>query len=329
VKYVQWLYSGQVCELLLVSFKESQNAERKQMMKKTLTILLAVVVLGLFISQTVLAQPGPGRGEGRGRGQRGDGQGRGFRQDGGRFGRVDPVELMQFLQQHEPKLAETLNALRENDLRQYRTKMFAMMRLYGPAMRQMERNPEIGQLVLKRIRLSLEIEQKVKNYNGTQDKIERKQIKTELKQRLSSLFDTIIFQEEKRLDQWQQNMQNWADQDSASGNMDRGRGRGQGGMGRGQGGMGRGQGGMGRGQGGMGRGQDGMGRGQGGMGRGQGGMGRGQGGMGRGQGRRGGGFQGSVEERKKLISIWHDQKEAIVNARATELLQVTKPFPWR
>ena len=316
------------------------------MMKKTLTILLAAVVLGLFVSQTVLAQPGPGRGEGRGRGQRGDGQGRGFGQDGRGFGRVDPVELMQFLQQHEPKLAETLKTLRENDLEQYRRKMFAMMRLYGPAMRQMERNPEIGQLVLKRIRLSLEIEQKVKNYNGTQDKIEREQIKTKLKQRLSSLFDTIISQEEKRLDQWQQNMQNWADQDSASENMGRGRGgtgrgqggmgrgqggmgRGQDGMGRGQGGMGRGQDGMGRGQGGMGRGQDGMGRGQGGMGRGQDGMGRGQGGMGRGQGRRGGGFQGSMEERKKLISIWHEQKEAIVNARATELLQVTKPFPWR
>jgi len=291
------------------------------MMKKTLTILLAVAVLGLFISQTVLAQPGPGRGDGRGwgRGPR-DGQGRGFGQGGGRFGRMDPVELMQFLQQHEPRLAETLKALRENDLEQYRTKMFAMMRLYGPAMRQMERNPEIGQLVLEKIRLSLEIEQKVKKHNGTQDKIERKQIKTELKQRLSSLFDTIISQEEKRLDQWQQNMQNWADQDF--GPDGRGRGRGQGGMGRGQGGMGRGQDGMGRGQGGTGRGQ-------GGMGRGQDGMGRGQGGMGRGQGRRGGGFQGSVEERKKLISIWHEQKEAIVNARATELLQVTKPFPWR
>ena len=85
---------------------------------------------------------------------------------------------------------------------------------------------------------------------------------------------------------------------------------------------------MGRGQGGMGRGQGGIGRGQGGIGRGQGGMGRGQGGMGRGAGRWGGGFQGSLEERKKLISTWHAQKEAIVNARVTELLQVTKPFPW-
>ncbi len=287
------------------------------MMKKTLTILLAVVVLGLFISQTVLAQPGPGRGDGRGwgRGPR-DGQGRDFGQGGGRFGRVDPVELMQFLQQYEPKLAETLNALRENDLEEYRRKMFAMMRLYGPVMRQMERDPEIGQLSLKKVRLSLEIEQKVKNYNDTQDKIERKRIKTELKQRLSSLFDTIISQEEKRLDQWQQNMQNWADQDFDPD----GRGRGRGGMGRGQGGMGPGRG--------MGRGPS-MGRGQGGMGRGQGGMGRGQGGMGRGQGGRGGGFQDRMEERKKLISIWHDQKKAIVNARATELLQVTKPFPWR
>ena len=279
------------------------------MMKKTLTILLAVVVLGLFISQTVLAQPGPGRGGGRGRGPRGDGQGRGFGQDGGRFDRVDPVELMQFLRQHEPKLAETLNAFRENDLEEYRRKMFAMMRLYGPVMRQMERDPEIGQLSLEKVRLSLEIEQKVKNYNGTQDKNEQKQIKTELKQRLSSLFDTIISQEEKRLDQWQQRMQNWADQDFDPD----GRGRGRGGMGRGQGGMGPGRG--------MGRGPS--------MGRGQGGMGRGQGGMGRGQGRRGGGFQDSMEERKKLISIWHDQKKAIVNARATELLQVTKPFPWR
>ncbi|MCK4629552.1 MAG: hypothetical protein KAT56_11150, partial [Sedimentisphaerales bacterium] len=58
---------------------------------------------------------------------------------------------------------------------------------------------------------------------------------------------------------------------------------------------------------------------------GQGGMGRGRGlGMGRG----GGGFQISLEERKKLISTWHAQKKAIVNARATELLQITKPFPW-
>ena len=300
------------------------------MMKKTLTILLAAVILGLFISQTVLAQPGPGRGEGRswGRGPRGDGQGRGFGQGRGQFGRVDPVELMQFLQQHEPKLAESLNVLRENDLEEYRRKMFAMMRLYGPVMRQMERNPEMGQLILKKIRLSLEIEQKVKNYNDTQDNIKRKQLKTELKQRLSSLFDTIISQEKYRLDQWQQRMQDWADQTPVPENMGRGRGRGQGGMGRGQDGMGRGQGGMGRGQDGMGRGQGGMGRGQGGMGRGQGGMGRGRGGMGRGAERWGDGFQGSLEERKKLISTWHAQKEAIVNARVTELLQVTKPFPW-
>lgn len=288
-------------------------------MKKTLTILLAVAVLGLFISQTVLAQPGPGRGDGRGwgRGPR-DGQGRGFRQGGGQFGRVNPVELMQFLEHHEPRLAETLKALQENDLEEYRRKMFAVMKVYGPAMRQMERNPEMGQLTLEKVRLCFEIEQKVKKYNGTQDEFERKQIKTKLKQILSSLFDNRISQEEKRLDQWQQRMQNWADQDFDPD----GRGRGRGGMGRGQGGMGRGQGGMGRGQGGM----PGMGRGQG-MGRGP-GMGRGQGGPGRGQGRRGGGFQDSMEERKKLISIWHDQKKAIVNARATELLQITKPFPW-
>lgn len=286
-------------------------------MKKTFTILLAVAVLGLFISQTVLAQPRPGRGDGRGwgRGPR-DGQGRGFGQDGGRFGRVDPVELMQFLEQHEPRLAETLKALYENDLEQYRHKMFAVMKVYGPAMRQMERNPEMGQFTLEKIRLCFEIEQKVKKYNGTQDKNERKQIKTKLKQQLSSLFDTIISREENRLDQWQQRMRNWADQDFDPD----GRGRGRGGTGRGQGKMGPGRG-MGRGPG--------IGRGQGGMGRGQDGMGRGQGGPGRGQGWRGGGFQDSMEERKKLISIWHDHKEAIVDARATELLQVTKPFPWR
>ena len=55
----------------------------------------------------------------------------------------------EFLEKHEPKLAEKTKKLREEDPRKFRRQVMALGRLYGPVMRQMQANPKMGKLLMK------------------------------------------------------------------------------------------------------------------------------------------------------------------------------------
>ena len=176
---------------------------------------------------------GPGRGAGpRGewRGGPDGGPGRGQGPDGGpgggRFGggRIEPAEMINFLNEHEPDLAAKLEQLRQQDPVQYRRQMYSVMGLYGPVMREMQWDPEMAKFSLDRIHLRLQIEQDVKDVKTAKEDATR-QAKDKLKGNVSKLFDTIVTQEEARLTRWEQRLteENTADQPSQQGYRGRGR----------------------------------------------------------------------------------------------------------
>ena len=201
---------------------------------------------------------------------------------------MNPEELLNFLRRYEPALAKSLDKLRADDMDAYRRKMFAMMRLYGPVMREMQFNPDLGKISLANIRLRLEIEQDVNKYKTVGDKKEKEQIKAQLTGNVGQLFDSILNREGLRLKSFQQRLDGW----NAPPGLDSDAGSGRPGMGRDRRGGGRG------------------------------GFGRGP------REERGRDIHGRLDERKKQIEDWRKHKEDIVNARVAVLLQGTKPFPW-
>ena len=149
--------------------------------------------------------PGPGRFGPDGRPRGGSGRGR----DG--FHRQVPKEsLIEFLQEHEPDLAAKLTSM-DPDSRQYRRQINTLRRLYGPVYFQMQRNPEMGELGLVKIRIQLKTKTHKRSYQKTSDPEEQKKIKQKLHRSVSKMFDLIIQQEQirlkeitKRFSQWDQ-----------------------------------------------------------------------------------------------------------------------------
>jgi hypothetical protein len=150
--------------------------------------------------------------ERRGYGPRGDGD-RHHRRGGpegygrGRGGgHVDPQELMEFLHKYEPKLATKLEKLKEEDSRKLRRQIRRLSQLYAPVMRQMERDPQMGQLSLDKVRVQL----KIKNLTRKSKKENAAPVDAaKLKPHVDALFDTIIAQEEMRHQKMTSRMGNW------------------------------------------------------------------------------------------------------------------------
>jgi len=270
---------------------------------------------------------GPGRGRGYG-GPPGRGEGGGYGdQFRGRFGRVGTAELMEFLKEHEPELAAKLDKLHKEDEQHLERQMYSLKRMYGPIMRMMEENPAMAKLSLKGIRLRVQVQETVKEAKEATDETENQAAIEKLQGKLEELFDVILSLEGMRLESFQKRMQERPmrmgsrrgeeSQTAADGEererRDMRHGSGPGGPG-GFGGGGRGPGPGGRG--------------------GFGGPG------GRGGGGRGGGPDGfdrerfaefarsRVEQRKKNIEIWKENKASIVQKRIDELLKGLQPFPW-
>jgi hypothetical protein len=275
------------------------------------------------------SERGPGRGRGFGGspergGNGGPGERDGFRS---RFGRVGTAELMAFLKEHEPELAEKLEKLQKEDEKKFEWQISALKRMYGPIMRMMDENPEMAKLSLKSIRLRVQLQETVKKAKEGADDKAKQAAAQELTGKLGELFDVIVSLEEIRLNDFEKRMKEWPSQaeklrgssstavkDEERERRDTRRGPGS----RSEGSIDEGRGSF--------RG----GRGPGGPG-GRGGFG----GPGRGPGP--GGFdrerfaefaRSHMEQKKKNIVIWKENKDRIVQQRSDELLKGLQPFPW-
>jgi len=263
----------------------------------------------------------------RGWGRRGQGQGWG-RGEGpargqGRRGqeRFDPERLAEFLREYEPELAEKLTKLRQQDPQRFRWQLFAIARIYGPVMAQMEHNPEMGKLSLKRIRLDLRTKQALKKIKKLESKTfkdaeqaeqAKAKARTSLCENVSKLFDVILEQQQRRLQEAQERLDTWAPPKrlepqgppAEAPGFGKGRGSARGtsrGIGR-SGSRGRGT-----------------------------GMGRGAG-MYPGEepvaGRAHRELRARLEQHEESLKRWRDNKEQIVENRVKELLAGHEPFPW-
>ncbi len=122
---------------------------------------------------------------------------------------VSEEKLMEFLEKHEPKLAERLKGLKESEPWQYRRQMGALGRLYGAVISQMERDPEMGELELKRIRLQLKIKDRQRDYRRADNDDEKKKAKGELKKYVAELFDVILDQENHRYERFAEHLKDF------------------------------------------------------------------------------------------------------------------------
>lgn len=252
---------------------------------------------------------------------RGSVRGRGFNGPPGWRGRVGvgTAELMAFLKEHEPKLAEKLERLRQEDERKFEWQIQTLKRLYGPIMRMMDENPEMAKLSLKSIHLRVKIQEAVKQAKEAADESSKQAATKELQDNLGDLFDVIVSLEGMRLASIQKRMQEGSslmesrrrDSESAvEGEMrerrETRRGPGSRGEGRNGGGWASGPGGRG--------------------GFGGGGRGGGPGGFNRERGVEY--MRGRMKQRQKNIEIWKEHKASIVQKRIDELLKDLQPFPW-
>jgi len=237
---------------------------------------------------------GQGRGVGRGMGPGGQGGNRGMRRSqGGRggSGQVNPEELLEFLEKHEPKLAKKTKKLREEDPGKFRRQVLALGRLYGPVMRHLDANPKMGKLMLKKIRLKENIGRAVKKAKEGSDK----KAKEQLTKNVSNLFDVIIAQNELRIKNVQERITTRNGDEKSGKAVKKGRGRKKVSDAAKKGKVGKKVSAKGK----------------------------------RGRGPRGDKRQQVLNRFLKDIESWKANKDKIVKQRVRELLQGVKPFPWR
>ncbi len=110
---------------------------------------------------------------------------------------VDAEVMFKFLEKHEPKIARSLDGIKKKDIESYKRKVDLLRRIYSPIVRQMEKNPELGKLSLKRLSLNARIESCVIKIRD--NKSGQKKLTGQLKAQVSELFDLLIKQEEIQL----------------------------------------------------------------------------------------------------------------------------------
>ena len=129
---------------------------------------------------------------------------------------------MEFLHEYEPQLAQKLEKLKEENPRKVRRQIRRLSHLYAPVMRQMQRDPQMGQLSLDRVRTQL----KIKNQLRQRKKEGTASVDTaQLKTNVEALFDNIIAQEELRHQKMTARMGDWNDGEDWSPKKGKGKGR--------------------------------------------------------------------------------------------------------
>ena len=130
--------------------------------------------------------------------------------DRGRGPVVDTAELLAFLGEYEPTLAEKLKALQTAEPQKYERRMPMLGRVYGPVIRQMTRNEAMGKLSLKKIRLNLQVKSAVRKIKDAGSDADGAATQEQLVKRTGELFDVIVAQESLRVQEMQQRAESWA-----------------------------------------------------------------------------------------------------------------------
>lgn len=110
-------------------------------------------------------------------------------------------KLMDFLTEHEPSLAVVLKEFRDENPEMFERKVPGLLRIYGPLMEQMERNPEVAELGLKRIRLKLRVDQAVRQFKQA-GKDDQPAAKKELRKRVADMYEVILEETEMKIDRF-------------------------------------------------------------------------------------------------------------------------------
>lgn len=128
------------------------------------------------------------------------------RSRGGMGDDADPErveQLMEFLSEHEPSLAVVLKEFRKDNPEMFERRLPGLLRIYGPLMEQMKRNPELAEMGLKRIRLNLRVEQAQRQFNAAGE-ADKATAKAELRKRVAEQYDLIMQQTEVTVDRFEE-----------------------------------------------------------------------------------------------------------------------------
>lgn len=122
-------------------------------------------------------------------------------------------QLQIFLTEHEPSLAQLLADLQENEPERFERSIATIVRHYGPIMEQMENDPEMAQINLRKTRLTLEVEQALRTVqNANEDQQASEQATDLLREKVTDLYQLLLQQQTLELDRGQerfQSMQQW------------------------------------------------------------------------------------------------------------------------
>ena len=214
-------------------------------------------------------------------------------------------QLQNFLTEHEPSLAALLLELRENDPERFGRSIGTVVRHYGPIMEQMQHDPEMAQLSLRKTRLTLEVEQALRAAQECRDSDADCAAQIELlRVRVAELYGLIIEQQQfevtraaERLEgmrQWHSLLEERLPPEDAEENPRHGMpGGGFGGMRPGgfPGGMG-------------GRHEENWGQ------------------------RRYEEMERRIDQRRRQLETWAENSESIIESRMEQLITGGDPFPW-
>ena len=158
-----------------------------------------------------------GRERGRERGPRSGPERRGR----GTGAAVASEELLTFLGEYEPTLAAKLTELKTAEPEKYERRIPMLGRVYGPVIKQMERDEAMGKLSLQKIRLNLQVKSAVRQIKDAgSDAGDASSAQEQLTQRTGELFDVIVAQESLRVQEMQKRVESWTTKAEESDDQD-------------------------------------------------------------------------------------------------------------
>jgi len=101
--------------------------------------------------------------------------------------RIDRV--MKFLDEHYPRLHERLAELREKDPRAFHRQLSRLLPRMPDLMNILDRNPELGRLIIDEHRLEMDIRDAIREYHRARNDADRDQLKEQIRDLISRQFD--------------------------------------------------------------------------------------------------------------------------------------------
>lgn len=101
--------------------------------------------------------------------------------------RIDRV--MKFLDEHYPRLHERLTELREQDPRAFHRQLSRLLPRMPDLMSILDRNPELGKLIIDEHRLEMDIRDAIREYHRARNDADRDQLKEQIRDLISRQFD--------------------------------------------------------------------------------------------------------------------------------------------